>query len=633
MNFAVRSSSGVDIWEISNKDSLNASGRVFKPFFKEAKAARAVAYSSTSFAYGSNTEIKVFNLNYELKYTIPRSRSHIIKFSPKGTFLIVYEIFVSTKESTTNQNLFFYEADTGKELISFAMKKHSEWEPYISNDESVLALMLAGDVHFYDIANGNFTKSSQKLSGKIGSFSLSPGPTTHVALYLQSAKGSPSMARLFKYPNLDSSPIASKSFSQADKVEMIWNKKGNGCLIMTSTDVDNSGASYYGKQALHFLATNGDSYSVPLKGEGPIHNVGWSPKSNQFIVVYGYEPAHATLFNMKCDVVFDFGTGIRNCVYWNDFGNLVLFGAFGNLRGDIEVWDVNKKVQVSTSLATDTTLLEWAPSGDLYLTATTTPRLRQANGFKIWHYSGALLYELMWPDKQELYELTWQKYKEGFWKEPEVSAKKIEGIQSSQPQASAKKYVPPNIRLLGEEAANSSVQPPAQGPIPGLPPGYTSSAKPKKPANKPRNKPPQASQSNEGGAPQKPSSQPRQQQKPRQQSNQGQGTGDKPQSQPKADKPQSQPKADKPQSQNKVDKPQSVGKADKPQSQIKADKPQVPQLSEEDKKKVSAIKRKLKDIKILKEKQEKGEKLDKNQLKKVESEGELNKELAALKIS
>lgn len=72
------------------------------------------------------------------------------------------------------------------------------------------------------------------------------------------------MCRLFKYPNLDTAPIASKSFSQADKVEMMWNKKGTGCLILTSMDVDSTGVSYYGKQALHFLATNGDSFSVPL---------------------------------------------------------------------------------------------------------------------------------------------------------------------------------------------------------------------------------------------------------------------------------------------------------------------------------------------------------------------------------
>lgn len=52
----------------------------------------------------------------------------------------------------------------------------------------------------------------------------------------------------------------------------------------------------------------------------------------------------------------------------------------------------------------------------------------------------------------------------------------------------------------------------------------------------------------------------------------------------------------------------------------------------DDRKKASAIKKKLKDIKVLKEKAEKGEKLDKNQLNKIASEIDLNKELAALKL-
>ncbi|KAG5675371.1 hypothetical protein PVAND_005280 [Polypedilum vanderplanki] len=592
MNFVVRSSTGIDVWEISNKDDPVPSKRVFKPFFKETRsAARCLAYSEKYFACGTKDNVKMYNLNYELQYTIPLTRSHILKFSPKGTYLIVYEIFISTKENPNSPNLFIYDADTGKELISFVMKKHSEWEPFISNDETLLAIMMSGDVHFYNIANGTFTKTTQKLSGKVGSFSLSPGQNTHVALYLQGVKGSPSMAKLFKYPNLDASAtVASKSFSQADKVEMIWNKKGNGCLIITSTDVDTTGVSYYGKQALHFLATNSDSFSVPLKGDGPIHNVAWSPKSNQFIVVYGYEPANASLFNMKCDIVFDFGTGIRNCIYWNDFGNLVLFGAFGNLRGNIEVWDLSKKQQVSTSLATDTTLLEWAPSGDVYFTATTCPRLRQGNNFKIWHYSGALLFELIWPDKQELYELAWQKYAENFFKEPVISSNKIEGIQSSQPQASTKKYVPPNIREFGEtgESSSSSVAPPAQGPIPGLPPGYTSSSK--------FTQPKKFSQ--------------------RQSGNKHQNADGKSQHQQQ-------------QRQKQRAKPSNNDNKNK-NNNVQVDKPQ---MSEEDKKKVTAIRKKLKDIKGLKEKQEKGEKLDNNQVKKIAMEDDLNKELKALTLS
>jgi translation initiation factor 2A len=394
-----------------------------------------------------------------------------------------------------------------------------------------------------------------------------------------------------------------------------------------------------------------------LEGEGPIHCASWSPKSNQFVVVFGYMPASATLFNMKCDVVFDFGTGIRNSVYWNQFGNLLLFGGFGNLRGNIEVWDMNKKKQVSATTAADTTQLEWSPSGDLYFTATTAPRLRQANGFKIWHYSGALLYENLFAEKQELYELVWQQYPDGFWKEPEITEKKVEGIQSVQPQASTKKYVPPNIRNFGEDSASSNVTPPAQGPIPGLPPGYTSSAAAAKNNKKGRNQiraenfrnnkqQQQNSADNKKDSANNPKTTENGNNKKNRNNNQINNTNDK-----VAAKESPAVGGDKEATIRAKNPVQRTPREPRQQrdsfSRISKDSPasanndnhnavapsNKPQMSEEDKKKVSAIKKKLKDIKALKEKQEKGDKLDKNQLKKISIESELNNELAALKLS
>ena len=35
-------------------------------------------------------------------------------------------------------------------------------------------------------------------------------------------------------------------------------------------------------------------------------------------------PAKATLFNSKCEVIFDFGTGSRNECYYNQQGNNIL---------------------------------------------------------------------------------------------------------------------------------------------------------------------------------------------------------------------------------------------------------------------------------------------------------------------
>lgn len=49
---------------------------------------------------------------------------------------------------------------------------------------------------------------------------------------------------------------------------------------------------------------------------GPIYDVAWSPNSSQFCVVFGFMPAKATIYNLNCDPVFDFGTGPRNAVYY-----------------------------------------------------------------------------------------------------------------------------------------------------------------------------------------------------------------------------------------------------------------------------------------------------------------------------
>lgn len=71
--------------------------------------------------------------------------------------------------------------------------------------------------------------------------------------------------RLFKYPNFDNQQVvANKSFFQADKVEYYWNAKGNNALLLTVTEVDKTGGSYYGKQGLHFIGTNGYTSLVTM---------------------------------------------------------------------------------------------------------------------------------------------------------------------------------------------------------------------------------------------------------------------------------------------------------------------------------------------------------------------------------
>lgn len=45
---------------------------------------------------------------------------------------------------------------------------------------------------------------------------------------------------------------------------MYWNQCGSNVLLMTNTEVDKTGASYYGKQTLHHLNTKGETAMVML---------------------------------------------------------------------------------------------------------------------------------------------------------------------------------------------------------------------------------------------------------------------------------------------------------------------------------------------------------------------------------
>lgn len=115
------------------------------------------------------------------------------------------------------------------------------------------------------------------------------------------------------------------------------------------------------------MSASGDTAMVELAKNGPIYSVAWNPTQPQFCVVYGFMPAKATLYNHKCDKLFDFGTGSRNTALYNPQGNLLMLGGFGNLRGKIEVWSVKaeKKEEIAIFESPDTTDIKWSPNGQV----------------------------------------------------------------------------------------------------------------------------------------------------------------------------------------------------------------------------------------------------------------------------
>lgn len=417
----------------------------------DSKSCKAMAFSPEGqyFAWVNGVTVKILVCGtWKVAAEIKRPKVSAIKFSPKGTYFMTWEPYIVTQANPQGTpNLYIWKSETGELVKSFVQKKQMDWEPQWSQDEKICGMLIGADVVLYE--DVNFEKTAHRINvAKVANFSISPSNDPYYILcYMPGKSGQPSFGRLFQYPKFESSQsLANKSFFQADKVNVYWNERGTSALLMTSTEVDKTGTSYYGKQTLHYLSARGETSMVMLSKEGPIHAVQWSPKNREFCVVYGFMPAKATLFNLKCEAIFEFGALHRNSIYYNPQGNILILSGFGNLRGGIELWDVANRKLIAKTEAPDTTLFQWSPDGEHYMTATTAPRLRMGNGFKIWHYSGTLLYERPWNEQEQLWEVLWQTFPSSTFPEKAISYKAVEGIAPSQPQASKQAYRPPSAR-------------------------------------------------------------------------------------------------------------------------------------------------------------------------------------------
>jgi translation initiation factor 2A len=300
------------------------------------------------------------------------------------------------------------------------------------------------------------------VSQKLNDFSISPGSNPfHVAAYIPGGN-QPANVRIYRYPEFQN-PVANKTFFKADSVSMTWNKRGNALIVMALTEVDSTGKSYYGETNLYLALTNGDSFLLPMAKPGPVYSVDWHPNSSEFCVVYGYMPAKATLYNLKGEPLFDFGTGPRNEVYYNPRGDIICICGFGNLRGNVEFWSPTSKnaqqqkqkrdlTRVAHFNAEDTTLFRWAPNGRHFASATTAPRLRVNNGYKLWNCAGQPVFEYKVPNEQEMWEVAWRPVPISAFPDAAVIGNPNQvavggGVKGApQEKAQPAAYVPPHLR-------------------------------------------------------------------------------------------------------------------------------------------------------------------------------------------
>ncbi|GMF12945.1 unnamed protein product [Phytophthora lilii] len=312
-----------------------------------------------------------------------------------------------------------------------------------------------GNLIVWDAATGNevarFNHKSYTRDQNVANFSVAPGSAPYkVALFVPEKKGKPASVKVYQFPNSLDIPPATKSFYKAQDVSLKWSPTGSALIIETRTDIDTSGKSYYGETGLFFLQSDGEyDCIVPLTKEGTVHDVAWDPTGRGFVVIAGAMPAHATLYDNKALPVFEFGAAPRNHVSWSPHGRFLCLAGFGNLRGDMDFWERNKLKKMGPATSNSATTFAWSPDSRYFATATTFPRLRVDNGFKIFRYDGTG--PIHQEERGELYDLKFRPAAQDVYpNRPQSPRRKGEeagfGSSSAAPKAASKPqaYRPPN---------------------------------------------------------------------------------------------------------------------------------------------------------------------------------------------
>ncbi|KAG2021185.1 eukaryotic translation initiation factor 2A [Coprinopsis cinerea AmutBmut pab1-1] len=582
-----------------------------------------------------------------------------MSFSPRGTYLSTWERPVKLEDGAQHKNLRVFSVSTGEELISFSQKSIEGWQIQYTISESHAVRLVSSEIQVYRPSEWSKGIADKLKVEGATNIALSPGLNPSVAVFVAEKKGAPASIKVYGLLSLNAPPTCQKTFFKADRAQMKWNVLGTQVLLLTQTEVDNTNKSYYGETGLYLLSAAGNfDCRVTLDKEGPIHDFAWSPNSKEFGVVYGYMPAKTMLFDHRVRSVHDFGLAPYNFISFNPQGRLIALAGFGNLAGKMDIFDRRTVKKLCTIDAPNTSHCEWSPDGRFILTATLSPRLRVDNGVKIWHCTGPLVHIQA---TEELYQASWrptpvegvppfpQAIPPAPAPAPSVKAynESNEGKKSATPAKPAGAYRPPGARGLATPAIfkredeggirlDGTSTPPryGRGPVPGAP-GYGSQSNGYGNGNGQRRVVPGAPPPGSGPSEEKKGGRRKKGKKDGEGQDGGAGTppavdvgaanGQQGGGGGKKGKNRAQPGSGNGSAAPTPPAP-STPAALEPQTPVTPGGDGLDAVA----KKIRNLNKKLKAIDELKEKQKRGERLEATQLKKIEGEADIRKELAGL---
>ncbi|KAK8585467.1 hypothetical protein V6N13_050446 [Hibiscus sabdariffa] len=152
----------------------------------------------------------------------------------------------SAKFSEDGSRLMVMKADCAISICdSSTLKEIRRPSIWFSSDEAVACRLATNEIQFFDPAD--FSKGTLhwlRIPG-VAAVELSRAPRSHVAAFVPESKGSPASVQIYPCEKeLQSQPLARRSFFRCSTVQLNWNRGSTGLLVVAQSDVDKTNQSY-----------------------------------------------------------------------------------------------------------------------------------------------------------------------------------------------------------------------------------------------------------------------------------------------------------------------------------------------------------------------------------------------------
>ncbi|OAO11843.1 eukaryotic translation initiation factor 2A [Blastocystis sp. ATCC 50177/Nand II] len=493
LQFVTRSKSGMFLYTMKDGEDKPTK----EDFFPSTNCEEVVWSKDGSLCiYRESTGVRVFDMaTRTLRFALDLPKVVAVSISPRIKWLVTITPFKSAP------NLQIWDLATGELHFELVQKSFSRscW-PYLQWDaEEKHALFHSGETitifngaDLNDVANQQIIRNGDQ--GLMSSFvvtstslvSLSPSASCPAFVLFSPLKEGEGVVAFFadhsKEPKEPKEPSPHFVIQRQQRVLNCnqalceWSAKGDRAVLTASSDIDRTGVSYYGSTQLFYVFNDfkprADVILGIMRDEQSVQQSRFSADGAFLCAVTTSVPATTQLYSTKeCKEEGSCGKLNVNTIRWSPHNRLLLLGGFGNLSGDVTVWDNLEHKRIVQFKTEYITSCEWAPDSRHLVMGTCYPRMKIDNRLYVYKYNGVKLFQ---EDVDVLYEIAIRPVPEGLLPLRPPTALELAELKQQQQQKAPAKYVPPHLRNKGAVVGGRAV------------PGMKAPAnREKKPAKKP----------------------------------------------------------------------------------------------------------------------------------------------------